>query len=589
VRRLVTVALERCRNLRVLATSREPLAVPRECAVEVRPLDVPPTGSTNLGELAAADSVKVFLAHAGFDLTEENADAVIAACRGTDGLPLALELEGARARVEGLDVVDSTFSNSSTNAATAADHPDAIDDALRRTMTTLSDEEVDYFARLSVFHGPFSRELAVGMGTDGASARRMLTSLVRTALVQRLGEVGRYRLLEPARRFAHSLLGADEKADADATHARMMLARAETLSPIMQTADEQQAVSAIRDEFAEHRAAFHWFVDGDAVAEAARLVTSLFQYCLAQPAPEGHRWAAVVADRLDGDEPYATEIMGCAALGHWFSGDTRKAIAMAERAVALHTSNGTSERWALTALVDAYGYSGNVEAVVPHYLALVKSLRDSREAYWQVNGLGFEAIGLTTTGLVDDGHRQANKAIAVARETRNPECMHWAFYALGRVLASSDQRAACEAFEQAMRASRSVSTNLYVGIALVEWVALKRQLGETELAVSGVLDLLDMLAVSGNRSQLSQTLREAGVLMAGAQRHTEAALALLARRGLPSMPSGRLTDFEELPLVAELAEKLDAQWTQLEVRAAAMSEPELIALCRAELRSLGSR
>jgi hypothetical protein len=167
--------------------------------------------------------------------------------------------------------------------------------------------------------------------------------------------------------------------------------------------------------------------------------------------------------------------------------------------------------------------------------------------------------------------------------------MHWAFYALGRVLASSDQRAACEAFEQAMRASRSVSTNLYVGIALVEWVALKRQLGETELAVSGVLDLLDMLAVSGNRSQLSQTLREAGVLMAGAQRHTEAALALLARRGLPSMPSGRLTDFEELPLVAELAEKLDAQWTQLEVRAAAMSEPELIALCRAELRSLGSR
>ena len=54
------------------------------------------------------------------------------------------------------------------------------------------------------------------------------------------------------------------------------------------------------------------------------------------------------------------------------------------------------------------------------------------------------------------------------------------------------------------------------------------------------------------------------------------------------MPNGGLTDYEELPLVAELAEKLDAQWTRLEVRAAAMSEPELIALCRAELRSLRS-
>ena len=28
----------------------------------------------------------------------------------------------------------------------------------------------------------------------------------------------------------------------------------------MKTADEQEAVRAIRDEFAEHRAAFHWFI-----------------------------------------------------------------------------------------------------------------------------------------------------------------------------------------------------------------------------------------------------------------------------------------------------------------------------------------
>ena len=308
--------------------------------------------------------------------------------------------------------------------------------------------------------------------------------------------------------------------------------------------------------------------------------------CMSQPAPEGHQWASTVAERLVGDEPYAIEILGCAALGKWFEGDTSSAIRLAQQALAAPVSTGASNRWALTALVDAYGYSGDLSALVPHYLALVKSLRESQEPYWNVNGLGYESIALSTTGRLVEAGRRANATIALARQTRNPECLHWGFYSLGRVLASSDPRAACEAFEQAMRASRSISSNFNVALALVEWVALKRQLGDTELAVSGVLDLLDMLAVSGNRSQMSQTLREAGLLLAAAGRHTEAALALLARRGMPTMPTGGFADVEEAPQREELAAALEPQWTQLEVRAAALSEPELIALCRTELSRL---
>jgi hypothetical protein len=115
----------------------------------------------------------------------------------------------------------------------------------------------------------------------------------------------------------------------------------------------------------------------------------------------------------------AKEVVGCAALGRWYAGDTGSAIALAQRALAMPPPNSASDRWARTALVDAYGYSGNVDAVVPHFMALVKSLRDSREAYWEVNGLGFEAIGLSTMGMLEDAGRRANGAIAVARQTRN--------------------------------------------------------------------------------------------------------------------------------------------------------------------------
>ncbi len=530
VRPLISAALRRCTNLRVLTTSREPLAIPRECPVEVHPLGVPRASTANIDELAASDSVKLFLAHVGFGLTNDNAEAVMAICRATDGLPLALELAGARASVEGLDVVDPTSGRPVTSVASAIAHADAIDDALRRTLSLLSAEEARYFSRLSVFTGPFSREMGLGMSSDEIVGRSMLERLVRTALVQRLGEVGRYRLLEPARRFAQSQLHDDERAAAGWAHARMMLARAEDQAPRMQTDEERHAVSAIRDEFAEHRAAFQWFLEHDSIADAGRLVRAMFQYCLSQPAPEGHQWASAVADRLAGDEPYAIEILGCAALGRWFAGDTSSAIRLAERALTTPESNEASNRWALTALVDAYGYAGELTALVPHYLALVKSLRESREQYWQVNGLGYEAIALATTGRMVEAGRRASQTIALARDTGNPECLHWGFYSLGRVLAATDPRAACEAFEQAMRASRSISSNFHVALALVEWVALKRQLGETELAVSGVLDLLDMLVVSGNRSQMSQTLREAGLLLADADRRTEAALAMLARR-----------------------------------------------------------
>ena len=305
-----------------------------------------------------------------------------------------------------------------------------------------------------------------------------------------------------------------------------------------------------------------------------------------QPAPEGHQWAADVADRINGDEPFAAEIMGYAALGHWFAGDTKAAIELAQRAVSAAAQTGESDHWARNALVNAYGYSGDMIALIPHYVALVAGLQTSGEDYWRVNGLGYEAVSLSMSDRLKDAHDRADETIELAQKSRNPDSVHWGFYALGRALAPSDPLAACVAFEEAMRASRSVGSNFNVALSLVEWARLKRRLGESELAISAVLDLLDMLAVSGNRSQMSQTLREAGLLLAGADRHVEAALALLARRGLPSMPTGGPLDVEEAPRVAELAIALKAQWTQLEVRATALSEPELIALCRNELSRL---
>jgi predicted ATPase len=96
--------------LRVVVTSRSALRLRGEREFAVPPLEVPdPRRLTLAGvQLALAigqyDSVRLFIERAqdvrpDFDLTDENAVTVAEICRRLDGLPLAIELAAARARL----------------------------------------------------------------------------------------------------------------------------------------------------------------------------------------------------------------------------------------------------------------------------------------------------------------------------------------------------------------------------------------------------------------------------------------------------------------------------------------------------------
>ncbi len=593
VRSVVSEVRRWCRGTHILTTSREPLGITGESALEVRTLAVP-LDDGPVDDVARSPAVRLFVTRVAasqpdFRLSDDNVAVVAAICRTTDGLPLALELAAARAGIEGLDPHPANLSGHQTPrdddpvvAPTAT-----LSESLLRTLSNLTDDEAHFFARLAVFDGPFRRDLALGMAPNAEHAARQFDRLVRTAMVQRDDAIPpAYRVLAPFRDLARTRMDADDRTSAASTHAHMMLRRAEETAPLLRTEHEAKAVASLGSEFAEYRAAVAFFLERDALAEAARLVVALFQFCLFQPRPEGHRWATMVADRLVGDEEYAAEVHGAAALSSWFAGDMADAVERGRRAIASSEVSGGSDRWARIALDDALGYSGDLEAIGPHYLALISGLRNDEDPFWQVNGLGLEAISLTLFGESERATRRAERALAIARRLGNPDGMHWAFYALGRVLAPTDALGAREAFEQAMKASREVESRFHFGLDLVEWVALTRRSGEWQIALAGAVDLLDLLSVSGNRSQLSQALREAGLLLADAGRHEEAAVALLARRGLPAMPTGVQPDAEHERTLARLEERLDDRWARVRVKAQAFAEPDLIRLCRTELDDL---
>ena len=102
---LVADILRAAPNVRVIATSREPLQLPGERVVPVPPLELPAVGDEQpISRLLQNEAVMLFTERAAstsgsFDLTASNRSAVVGLCRRLDGLPLAIELAAVRMRV----------------------------------------------------------------------------------------------------------------------------------------------------------------------------------------------------------------------------------------------------------------------------------------------------------------------------------------------------------------------------------------------------------------------------------------------------------------------------------------------------------
>ncbi|HZG68629.1 MAG TPA: helix-turn-helix domain-containing protein, partial [Herpetosiphonaceae bacterium] len=94
-----------CPQLKVLATSRVLLRVSGEHAFSIPPLSLPHPGQQMpVEDLNQYEAVRLFVARAqavkpGFAITRENAPVLVEICNRLDGLPLAIELAAARARL----------------------------------------------------------------------------------------------------------------------------------------------------------------------------------------------------------------------------------------------------------------------------------------------------------------------------------------------------------------------------------------------------------------------------------------------------------------------------------------------------------
>ncbi|WP_116213039.1 BTAD domain-containing putative transcriptional regulator [Streptomyces olivoreticuli] len=207
-------------GLRVLATSREPLAISGETLHAVEPL-------------RESDAVRLFAARAaaaspGFALGPANADAVALICERLDGIPLALELAAARVRALGVhELAERLGDRFRLLNAGRRDAP-----ARQRTLRAVIDwswglltgPERAVLRRLAVFAGgcalAAAEEVCAGPDVPADTVLDVVTRLVDRSLVTVLdGEDGpRYRMLESV--AAYSLDRLDEAGESRPTRRR---------------------------------------------------------------------------------------------------------------------------------------------------------------------------------------------------------------------------------------------------------------------------------------------------------------------------------------------------------------------------------
>jgi predicted ATPase/DNA-binding CsgD family transcriptional regulator len=303
----LAATLLRTPGITLLTTSREPLGVAGEMLYPLSPLSVPPPDLPGKGpeakDLGAFEAVRLFAERArarlpGFALTAENAPLVASICRQLDGLPLAIELAGARANVMSLEQIAARLNNRLAWLAAPERAPEVHHRTLRAALDwsyeLLTPAEQSLLRRLAVFAGGWSLAGAEAIGLQ-PDVLDLMSALVNKSLVvaetlQR-GEA-RYRLLETVRQYAQEkLAAAGERAETADRHLAYYLQQTEETAPKLRGPYQQLWLNWLEGEHDNLRPALAWALETGNIEAGLRLANAVMGFWeMRGHAQEGATW-----------------------------------------------------------------------------------------------------------------------------------------------------------------------------------------------------------------------------------------------------------------------------------------------------------
>jgi predicted ATPase/transcriptional regulator with XRE-family HTH domain len=434
-RRVAAGIAESCSEVRLLATSREALAIACEWVHRLPSLAIPPVTLWNARDILPYGAVALFLdrvhaVDARFTLTDENTPDVAEICRRLDGIPLAIELAAARVKVlsprQIAERLDQRFRLLTGGDATALPRHQTMTALIDWSYDLLTPRDQRFFECLSVFAGGCTLEAATAVCAtdeeDDLDIIDLIESLVTKSLLiaELAGNEQRYYLLESARQYARAkLIARGEQERTARRHALFYVEVAERLERARDEASDREWVPQANAELENWRAVMEWtlgkrsdLILGQRLAAARKVIWLTFT-----PAEARHwvRAALALVDELTPPLLVARLDHAEAEGGRQFG--SRLALAAARRALERYRDLGDvmgvaqAQHLAGGALV-SLGRPVEGEVLLQEALEVAHKLGNRRLAANALVGIG---VARNTIGDLNGSRAHFTEALGLAK------------------------------------------------------------------------------------------------------------------------------------------------------------------------------
>ncbi|HEY1437015.1 MAG TPA: tetratricopeptide repeat protein [Casimicrobiaceae bacterium] len=563
----VAALLTAAPRLKVLVTSREVLHLSCERDYPVPPLSLPdPKRLPPLEHLAEYEAVELFIERAvavkpGFTLTNESAPAVAEICHRLDGLPLAIELAAAHARVLPPQRMLVELSHRLTFLKGGARDLPARQKTLRGAIDwshdLLTRDERKLFRRLGVFVGGCALEAieAVCNIENDLSVLEIMESLIGKSLVNETETHGepRFSMLETIREYAGERLNATGEVErVRERHRDYFLALAEEAEPKLIGAEQARWLQRLEDEHENLRAGLNWSLAEARAEGSLRLCGALQRFWWTRGhLAEGGEWCVRVLGKAGAEERTRERAMVLNAAGvlAFYQGDYPAARARHEEGLAIRRElgdrNGIAQSLANLGTVARYqGSFASARALHEESLAIRRELGSRGSIARSLNNLGNVALD---QGDYPSARALHEEGLAIMRELGDRWSIATSLNNLGDVAyAQGDYPAARALYEEGLAIMRELGEPKSVANALNGLGLVVCQQGDFASARALYEESLVIRRELGDRWGIAYSLEGLAALAAalgsyvGAARSWGVAERLREEIGAPVPPYERL-------------------------------------------------